>query len=341
MPESLREAFGRILVKLAPLHDFYVVDCDVAQGTGTHHFREAYPQRFIQAGIAEQNATGLAAGLSTEKPVFLCLFSQFALRAYEIAMLSIAYANRNVKIILSHVGAEAGPDGASNQSINHYAVWRTVPNMVVIHPADEIELEKATRAILDYNGPVVMFTGRNPQGRAWNLSGVLYSPFEIGKCHKTSTSDNPDLTIIASGVMARRALDALKKMKSHDIYPAILNMSTIKPIDSDAILEQAAKTGAFVTCEDHSIVGGLGSAVAEVTSRYCPVPIEMVGIKDKFGQSGTPEELAKHYHLTSDDIVDAALEVIERKKGGQKTPAYDELCRRAYKNLERPIYVRK
>lgn len=312
---SLREAFGKTIVELGKRHDFYVVDCDVAQGTGTHHFREAYPERFIQAGIQEQNATGLAAGLaSTGKPVFLCLFSQFALRAFEIAMLSIAYSNRNVKIVLSHCGVESGPDGASLQSLNHYAVWRSIPGMTVIHPSDALELEKATEAILKHDGPCVMFTGRNPQPYMHSYSKD--HEFKIGKSEWLMSYDD-EVAIITVGVMFFRAMQARDKLlEDLGISSRIINMSTIKPIDKAQILESAIKTGALVTCEDHSIIGGLGSAVAEVTSRHCPVPIEMVGIKDQWGQSGSPEDLAKHYRLTSDDIVKAALRVIERKKVG-------------------------
>ncbi len=321
---SLRDAFGHTLVKLASRYDFFCVDADVAGGTGAHHFREAYPERFIQAGIMEQAATGLAAGLaSIGKPVFLCLFSQFALRAFEIAMLSIAYSNRNVKIVLSHCGVESGEDGSSNQSINHYAVWRTIPNMSVYHPSDSAMLELIVESSLLCDAkPSVLFTGRNPQPLIYKNIPSLGRSILHG--------DFPsDITIIATGVMTYRGIVASRALREeHGIQSVVVDMNVIKPIDSSRILRCALKTGAIVTCEDHSIIGGLGSAVAEVTSRCCPVPIEMVGIKDEWGQSGGPEELAEFYHLTSDDIVKAALRVIERKKAG-----YDEIAEKAYRSL--------
>ena len=305
---SMREAFGQILVKLAPKYDFVVFDCDVASGTGTHHFRDAYPDRFYQFGIAEQNAMSAAAGFaSTGVPVFVTTMACFALRAWEMARLSIGYANANVKIVASHVGLEVGPDGASAQSIEDIACFRAIPGVVVISPADALELEYATVAILEYDGPVYMRTGRNAQPRIY---AEYKNGFRFGKIMLDGYHKKSEVTLIATGVMLYRAMKARQKLK---VMSNIINVASIKPLEPYVITALAKKTNAVVTCEDHSIIGGLGSAVAEVLAQHHPCPIEFVGVRDAWGESGTPEELAVKYGLTSDDIVKAALRVIERK----------------------------
>ena len=306
--DSLREAFGKTLVKLAERYpDFVVFDADVAGGTGTHHFRKAYPERFFQLGIAEQNMMALASGFASVGVVpFVTTFAVFCLRALEQARLSIAYARRNVKIVASHPGLDVGPDGASAQSLEDLAVFRAIPGMVVVSPADPLEVEQATEAILNYEGPVYMRTGRSPTRR-------ILTPdyrFELGK--GCILRDGSDVTMVACGVEVARALDGAELLVQEGISARVVNMPTLKPIDTELLVRCAEETGCFVTAEDHNIYGGLGSAVAEALAQTHPCPIEFVGVRDVFGESGEPDELAEKYGLTGPHIAAAARRVIER-----------------------------
>ena len=309
--DSLREAFGRALVDLASEYpDFVVFDADIAGGTGVHHFRRAYPERFFQCGIAEQNMMAAAAGFaSVGVTTFVTTFSVFCLRAYEQARLSVAYAGRNVKIVGSHAGLDVGPDGASAQTLEDLAAFRAIPGMTVLSPADPLEVALATRAILDHEGPVYMRTGRSPARRV--LPGDYR--FEIGKGHVLR--DGRDVTIVACGSEVARALDSAELLAAEGISARIVNISTIKPLDSELIVRCARETRAFVTAEDHNIIGGLGGAVAEELARTEPCPIEFVGVNDTFGESGEPEELARKYGLTAEHIAASARTVIARKRG--------------------------
>ena len=308
--DSLREAFGRSLVALAPKYkNFVVFDADVAGGTGTHHFKHAYPNRFYQFGIAEQNMMAAASGFSAVGEIpFVTTFAVFSLRAVEQARLSIAYANRNVKIVASHPGLDVGPDGASAQALEDLAMFRAIPGMVVISPADAHEVALATEAILKYKGPVYMRSGRSPAPKIFDET----YDFKIGK-GKIIVEGN-DLTIVATGVEVSRAIEASKILKSEGINARVVNISTIKPIDIDLIKKCAKETGCFVTAEDHNIIGGLGGAVAEVLAKTNPSPIEFIGIKDTFGESGEPDELTKKYNIASVDIALAARKVLKRKE---------------------------
>jgi transketolase len=308
--DSLRESFGIALVQIADEYENVVVlDADIAGGTGMHHFRDKFPNRFIQCGIAEQNMMAMAGGLSATGLVpIVTTFAVFMLRAIEQARLSIAYADMNVKIVASHPGLDVGPDGASAQCLEDLACFRSIPNMVVISPCDPVEMKQATRAILDYVGPVYMRTGRS---NTKSILGDDYS-FEIGKGKIVHNGD--DLTIVACGVEVARALEAAEILANQDISARVVNMSTIKPIDAELLLKCAVETGAFVTAEDHNIIGGLGGAVAESLSRTHPCPIEFIGVDDSFGESGEPDELAEKYEQTAEFIVRAAKKVIDRKK---------------------------
>jgi len=310
--DSLREAFGKTLVRLADQYpDFVVFDADVAGGTGTHHFRKSHPERFFQFGIAEQNMMAAAGGFASTGVVpFVTTFAVFALRAYEQARLSVAYAQRNVKIVASHPGLDVGPDGASAQALEDLAAFRAIPGMVVVSPADPLETAQATEAILNYVGPVYMRTGRSPTRR------ILESDyqFELGKGRVLL--DGADVTLVACGVEVARALDAAEILGQEGINARVVNMATIKPIDVDLLTQCAAETGCMVTAEDHNIHGGLGGAVAESLAQTRPVPIEFVGVRDTFGESGEPEELAEKYGLTGPHIAAAARRAIARKCGG-------------------------
>lgn len=307
--DSLREAFGRALVSLASqFPNFVVFDADVAGGTGVHHFRKAYPGRFFQFGIAEQNMMALAGGFASVGVVpVVTTFAVFCLRALEQARLSIAYARRNVKIVASHPGLDAGPDGASAQALEDLAAYRALPNMVVLVPADPLEVFQATAALLRHQGPVYMRTGRSPARRILD-SGYQ---FEIGKGQVLR--DGHDVTIVACGDEVARALDAAEQLAREQITARVVNMSTLKPLDTDLILRCAQETGCFVTAENHSIYGGLGSAVAEALVLNHPCPVEFIGVRDSFGESGEPEELADKYGLSAAHIAAAARRALQRK----------------------------
>lgn len=311
--DSLREAFGKALVKLAARYpNFVVFDADVAGGTGTHHFLKAHPERFFQFGIAEQNMVAAAAGFSTTGVVpIVTTFGVFALRAYEQIRLSVAYPHLNVKIVASHPGLDVGPDGASAQVLEDLAAFRAIPGMTVVSPADPLETELATEAILNYQGPVYMRTGRSPARRILDTDYC----FELGKGQVIR--DGWDVTIVACGVEVARSLDAATRLQHQGISARVVNMSTIKPLDTTLLAHCAKETGCFVTAEDHNIHGGLGGAVAEALARSCPCPMELIGVADTFGESGEPEELAQKYELTGFHISEAAKRVLARKARSQ------------------------
>jgi transketolase len=308
--DSLREAFGKALSGLADeFSNVVVLDADIAGGTGVHHFRKSHPDRFIQFGIAEQNMMAAAGGLAATGFIpIVTTFAVFCLRAVEQARLSLAYARRNAKIVASHPGLDVGPDGGSAQSLEDMAAFRAIPGMTVISPADPIEMKLATRAMLEFDGPVYMRTGRSPAKRVFGDDHT----FEIGKGN--IVRDGKDVTIVACGVEVARAVEAAELLAADNISARVVNMATIKPIDADLLKRCAKHTGCFVTAEDHNIHGGLGSAVAEALAASIPAPIEYVGVKDVFGASGEPEELAEQFGLTAPHIAEAAKRAIARKK---------------------------
>lgn len=308
--DSLREAFGKALTAAAADHpNVVVLDADIAGGTGVHHFRKAHPDRFFQFGIAEQNMMAAAGGMAATGLIpVVTTFAVFCLRAIEQARLSIAYAKRNVKIVASHPGLDVGPDGGSAQALEDLAAFRAIPGMTVISPADAEEMAQATRAVLAFDGPVYMRTGRSPSKR-------LFGPdhrFEIGKGQVLR--DGRDVTLVACGVEVARACEAADLLAKDGIAARVVNMPTIKPIDATLLAAAARDTGCLVTAEDHNIHGGLGGAVAEAIAQTHPCPIEFVGVRDVFGQSGEPEVLAEHYKLTAPHIAEAARRAMARKK---------------------------
>ena len=308
--DSLREAFGKTLSALGDeFPKLVVLDADIAGGTGVHHFRKSHPDRMIQFGIAEQNMMAAAGGMAAVGLIpVVTTFAVFCLRAIEQARLSLCYARRNAKIVASHPGLDVGPDGGSAQALEDLAAFRAIPGMTVISPADATEMALATRAMLEYDGPVYMRTGRSPAPR---LFGADYT-FEIGKGRIIRAGD--DVTIIACGAEVARALDAAQQLAEDGISARVVNMATIKPIDRDLIARCSRETGAIVTAEDHNIPGGLGGAVAEALAATVPCPVEFVGVKDTFGASGEPEELAYFYEISAPFIAAAARRVLNRKK---------------------------
>ena len=308
--DSLREAFGKALTGMADeFPNLVVLDADIAGGTGVHHFRKAHPEKFIQFGIAEQNMMAAAGGLAAVGMLPVVTgFAVFLSRAFEQARLSIGYCKRNAKIVASHPGLDVGPDGGSAQALEDIAAFRAIPGMTVISPADPTEMALATRAMLEFEGPVYMRTGRSSAKRLFGDDHV----FEIGKGQILRLGR--DVTLVACGVEVARALEAAELLQDDGIEARVVNMPTIKPIDTVLLKRCAAETGAIVTAEDHNIYGGLGSAVAESVTQTHPCTIEFVGLKDSFGTSGEPDELATLFGITAPFIVEAAKRAIARKR---------------------------
>ena len=307
---ATRDAYGKTLVKLGKKHeDLVVLDADLSKSTKTASFKEEFPDRFFNVGIAEQNLACVAGGLSLAGKVpFASSFAMFATgRAFEMIRNSLCYPKLNVKIAATHAGITVGEDGASHQANEDVAIMRAIPNMTVLVPADGVETEQIIEAAYHYNGPVYIRLGRSGVPV---LYGENYN-FQIGKASKLR--DGKDVSIIAMGIMVSKALEAAEMLAEEGIQASVYNMSTIKPIDVDAI-EEAAQTGCVVTAEEHSIIGGLGSAVAEVLGERCPVPLERVGIMDTFGESGKPDELLQKYGLTAENIASAVIRALDRKK---------------------------
>jgi transketolase len=312
--DSLREAFGKALSSLADeFPKLVVLDADIAGGTGVHHFRKSHPARLVQFGIAEQNMMAAAGGMASVGLIpVVTSFAVFCLRAVEQARLSLCYARRNAKIVASHPGLDVGPDGGSAQALEDMAAFRAIPGMTVISPADPIETAQATRAILEFDGPVYMRTGRSAARRIFGDD----HKFAIGKGEIIRGGD--DVTIVACGVEVARALDAADILQGEGIAARVVNMATVKPIDSELLARCSRETGAMVSAEDHNIHGGLGGAVAEALAASVPCPLEFVGVRDVFGASGEPEELAEHFGISAPFIADAARRAIARKKAGRK-----------------------
>ncbi|KAJ53214.1 transketolase [Clostridium tetanomorphum] len=308
---ATREAYGKTLAELGTNNSKIVVlDADLSKSTKTADFKKVCPERFINMGIAEGNMMTVAAGISTcDKIPFVSTFAIFATgRAYEQIRNSICYPNLNVKICATHAGITVGEDGASHQSVEDISLMRSVPNMVVISPSDSIETEKAIKAVAEYNGPCYVRLGRSGVPVINDFGDY---DFKIGKAVKYR--DGKDATIIATGIMVDAALEAYNILAEEGIKVRVLNIHTIKPIDEEAIVKAARETGVIITAEEHSIIGGLGSAVCEVVSENHPVPVVRVGIKDTFGESGKPEELLKAYGLTAEDIVKAVRKGLNLK----------------------------
>ena len=309
---ATREAYGKALAALANTNENVVVlDADLSKSTKTADFKVVAPERFFNMGIAEGNMMGVAAGLSTcGKVPFVSTFAMFAAgRAFEQIRNSICYPKLNVKVCATHAGLTVGEDGASHQAIEDISLMRSVPNMVVINPADDIETEAAIKAVAEMEGPCYVRLGRMAVSR---VNDETNYNFVIGK--GITLAEGNDVAIIATGIMVEAALEAKEELAKEGINARVINIHTIKPIDEELIIKAAKETGVIVTAEEHSIIGGLGSAVAEVVSEKCPVPVLRVGVKDTLGESGKPNELLEKYGLTSKDIVNKVKKALELKK---------------------------
>lgn len=310
--KATREAYGMALQELSNTNkNVVVLDADLSKSTKTADFKEVAPERFFNMGIAEANMMGVAAGMSTcGKIPYVSTFAMFAAgRAFEQIRNSICYPNLNVKVCATHAGLTVGEDGATHQAIEDLSLMRSIPNMTVINPADDIETIEAIKAIAEFDGPCYVRLGRMAVETVNNNKDYK---FEIGK--GVTLKEGSDVTIIATGIMVEAALEASKVLEEEGIKAKVINIHTIKPLDKKLILEASKETGAIVTAEEHSVIGGLGSAVSEVITEVFPVPVLKVGVKDIFGESGKPGELLKKYGLTSNDIVEKVKEAIKIKK---------------------------
>lgn len=306
---ATRDSYGSALVELAAEHDDFVVfDADLAAATKTGKFKDAYPDRFFDAGIAEGNMIGLAAGVATTGRVaFASTFAMFAAgRAYEQVRNSVGYPHLNVKIGATHAGISVGEDGATHQCCEDIALMRAIPGMTVISPADDVEARAAVRAAYELDGPVYLRFGR--------LAVPVFNDpetyeFKLGK--GVLLREGGDVTIVATGLMVAAALEAAEALAASGVSAEVINIHTIKPLDADLIVESARRTGRVVTCEEHSVIGGLGSAVCDALAERYPVPVKKVGVNDVFGESGPAVDLLHKYGLDAEGIVSAVRDFVK------------------------------
>ncbi len=309
--KATREGYGSGLIKLGKKYDdFIVMDADLAAATKSGAFKKEFPDRFYNCGIAEQNMMSIAAGVAaTGKKVFASSFAMFAIgRAYEQIRNSIGYPHLNVKICATHAGISVGEDGATHQCNEDIALMRTIPGMVIINPADAVEAEKAVEAVYGLEDPSYIRLGRL-------AVPVIFDDdykFEIGKA--VTLKEGNDVTVIATGLMVAEALEAYELLKAEGINARIINMSTIKPLDKEAVIKAAKETGVIVTAEEHSVVGGLGSAVADLVTEECPVPMIKIAMQDAYGKSGPAATLLDEYGFRAKDIAAAAKKAVVLKK---------------------------
>ena len=306
---ATREAYGNALAKIGENKDVVVLDADLSGSTKSAVFAKKYPERFFNLGISEQDLVGTAAGLAISGKIpFASSFAVFISgRAYDQVRVSVAYSNINVRLVGSHAGLMTGEDGATHQALEDIALMRALPNMTVIQPADAIETEKTVVALINYKGPVYLRTSRSGVPVIFDEN----YKFEIGK--GVLLNNGTDVTIIATGSLVHEAIEAVKVLEKKSISARLINIHTIKPIDKDIIIKAAKETKAIVSCEDHSIIGGLGSAISEVLTQEQPCIMEMIAVKDKFGESASPKELYEKYGLTAEHIVMATEKALNKK----------------------------
>ena len=308
--KDTRSGFGAGLTELGKKNKDVVALCaDLTGSLKMNDFKDNHPERFFQIGIAEANMIGIAAGMTIGGKIpFTGTFANFSTsRVYDQIRQSVAYSNKNVKICASHAGLTLGEDGATHQVLEDIGMMKMLPHMTVINTCDFNQTKAATIAIADYQGPVYLRFGRPSVPNFTSLE----QKFEIGKA--VTLNEGTDITIIATGHLVWEALEASKTLAESNINAEVINIHTIKPLDKDVIIKSALKTGCVVTAEEHMLNGGLGDSVAQVLSRELPTPLEMVGVNDTFGESGTPRQLMEKYGLTAKDIVKASIKVISRK----------------------------
>ncbi len=311
--KATRESYGNALAELGERYDFVVLDADLAAATKTGIFKKKYPERFFDCGIAEGNMMCVAAGIaSTGKTVFASSFAMFAAgRAFEQVRNAIGYPHLNVKIGATHAGITVGEDGATHQCIEDISLMRTIPGMTVVCPADATEAYAAVECAMRTYGPMYLRFGRYAVP---DMTPELIPNYKFELGRGVTYRDGSDVTIVATGYMVHLALEASDILKSEGIDAGVINIHTIKPIDRDIITKAAERTGAVVTAEEHSIIGGLGSSVCEVLAETCPVPVLRVGVEDTYGRSGRVPELLQMYGLTADNIAAKARLAVRMKK---------------------------
>ncbi len=303
---ATRAAYGKALVEIgAENPNLVVMDADLSKSTMTNEFSKTYPERFFNMGIAEQNLYGCAAGLALSgKVVCASTFAMFASgRAFEIIRNSIGYTHANVKVCATHAGITVGEDGASHQTFEDLALMRTIPGMTVVNPSDGVSARLLLKQVVDFDGPAYVRLGRAAVPVFYDETADI----KLGRGNVLR--QGKDVTVIATGIMVAEAMLAASQLAEEGVDVRVIDMHTIKPLDEDIIVEAAKETGRIVTAEEHSVIGGLGSAVAEVLCRKCPVRIQMVGQHDTYGESGKPDELKEKYGMTAADIVRAVREV--------------------------------
>lgn len=306
--KATRESFGMALCEIAKTNnDIVVLDADLSGSTKTGMFQKAFPERFLNCGISEGNMMSVAAGLAAcGKIPFAASFAMFATgRAYEQIRNSIAYPALNVKIAGSHAGISVGEDGATHQCCEDIAIMKTLPGMVILNPADHWEMLEAVKTAIQYKGPVYLRLGRLAVD---SFNDPENYNFTLGK--GITLHEGDDITVIATGIVAKDALDAVIELEAQGIKARLINMHTIKPIDEDIIVKAAKETGRIVTVEEHNVIGGLGDSVSDVTSRKCPVPVTKIGIQDRFGYSGPAKELLKLFGLSKDNIAKVVADIV-------------------------------
>lgn len=307
--KATRESFGMALCELSKTNkDIVALDADLSGSTKTAMFQKAFPERFFNCGIAEGNMISTAAGLAAcGKIPFAASFAMFATgRAYEQIRNSVAYPHLNVKIAGSHAGISVGEDGATHQCCEDIALMKTLPGMTIINPADHWEMMAAVKAAVEYNGPVYLRLGRLAVD---SFNDPDNYSFTLGK--GITLHEGNDITVIATGIIVKDALEAVKELEAQGINARLINIHTIKPIDEDIIVKAAKETGRIVTVEEHNVVGGLGDSVCDVTARKCPVPVTKIGIQDQFGYSGPAKELLKLFGLSKENIAKVVSDIVK------------------------------
>jgi transketolase len=307
---ATRDAYGKALVEFADKYDYVVLDADLAEATKTIYFKKAHPERFFDCGIAEGNMISVAAGLAAAgKMAFASSFAMFAAgRAFEQVRNSVGYPHLNVKIGATHAGITVGEDGATHQCLEDIALMRTIPGMTVVSPSDAVEARAAVEAAMQTYGPFYLRFGR---AAVEVINDRPDYKFELGRA--VTLREGKDATVIATGIMVSMALEAAKVLEAEGIDVRVINIHTIKPLDVDAVVKAAKETGAIVVAEEHNVIGGLGSAVAEVLVENCPVPMARVGVEDKFGKSGKVAPLLEEYGLTAKNIADKVRKLVNNK----------------------------
>jgi len=312
--KGMRATLGETLLEIGKENEkVIVIDCETGTATNILEFRNTFPERFVTMGVAEQNGISFAFGVARIGYIpIVPLFSSFMTRrACDQIFIQVGYANENIKMIGCYSGVTTPNTGATHQSINDVSIMRSIPNILIIETADEIELKQALKKIVEYKGPVYLRMIRGDISPYDQRIVPENHEFEIGKA--SVLRKGKDISLIGSGLMVSRCMEAAERLKEKDINVEVINCSTIKPLDKDTILKSIKKTKRVVTAENHTVIGGMGSAIAEMLIEEYPVPLKMVGIKDKFGESAELKDLLIKYGLTSDEVVKASLEIINKK----------------------------